>query len=115
MQFVWFYKSLKMLCTGVVLPIKLKYMKPIKVTMLPKNHSALRSILKQEQGEKTASSLFNLNNTQATEEYLNRENIIYEVYNGHQWDSKEAEIRMQVASLIMRHNVNLPQFSPQPT
>jgi hypothetical protein len=71
-----------MLCTGVVLRIKLKYMKLIyiRITMVPKNHSALRSILKQEQGEKIAPCIFKLNNTQAIEEYLNREKIIYEVY-----------------------------------
>jgi hypothetical protein len=71
-----------MLCTGVALRIKLKYMKfiYIRTTMLPKNRSALRSILKQEQGEKTAPCIFKLNNTQAIEEYLDEEKIIYEIY-----------------------------------
>jgi hypothetical protein len=52
----------------------------IRTTMVPKNHSALRSILKQEQGEKIVPCIFKLNNTQALEEYLNGEKIIYEVY-----------------------------------
>jgi hypothetical protein len=68
-----------MLCTGVVLRIKLKYMKLIYIRTT-KNHSALRSILKQEQGEKIAPCIFKLNNTQAIEEYLNGEKIVYEVY-----------------------------------
>jgi hypothetical protein len=61
--------------------------------MLSKNHSALRSILKQEQGEKIAPCISNLNNTQAIE-YLNGENIIYEVYkeeNALKRDSKNQE------------------------
>jgi hypothetical protein len=36
--------------------------------------------LKQEQGEKIAPCIFKLNNTQAIEEYLNGQKIIYEVY-----------------------------------
>jgi hypothetical protein len=36
--------------------------------------------LEQEQGEKIAPCIFKPNNTQAIEKYLNRENIIYEVY-----------------------------------
>jgi hypothetical protein len=85
-----------MLCTGVVLRIKLKYMKLIyiRTTMVPKNHSALRSILKQEQGEKIAPCIFKLNNTQAIEEYLNRVMRFIKkktLLNGHQWDSKTQE------------------------
>jgi hypothetical protein len=68
-----------MLCTGVVLRIKLKYMKLVIYIRTTKNHSALRSILKQER-EKIAPCIFSLNNTQAIEKYLNGEKIIYEVY-----------------------------------
>jgi hypothetical protein len=78
-----------MVCTGVVLRIKLKYMKLIIYIRTTKNHSALRSILKQEQGEKIAPCIFKLN-TQAIK-YLNGEKIIYKEENGHQWDSKNQE------------------------
>jgi hypothetical protein len=52
----------------------------IRTAMVPKNYSALRSILKQEQGEKIAPCIFKLKSTQAIKEYLDQERIIYEVY-----------------------------------
>jgi hypothetical protein len=48
--------------------------------MEPKNYSTLRSLLKQEQGEKIAPYIFKLKSTQAVKEYLDQERIIYEVY-----------------------------------
>jgi hypothetical protein len=69
-----------MVCTGVILRIKLKYMKLIIYISTTKYHSALRSILKQGQGAKIALCILKLNNTQAIEKYLNGENVIYEVY-----------------------------------
>ena len=48
--------------------------------MEPKNYSTLRSLLKQEQGEKIAPYIFKLKSTQAIKEYLDREKIIYEIY-----------------------------------
>ena len=52
----------------------------IKSTMEPKNYSAIRSILKQEQGEKIAPYVFKLSDTKAIQEYLNTEKITYEIY-----------------------------------
>ena len=48
--------------------------------MEPKNYSTLRSLLKQEQGEKIATYIFKLKSTQTIKEYLDREQIIYEIY-----------------------------------
>lgn len=52
----------------------------IKSTMEPKNYSTIRSILKQEQGEKIAPYVFKLSDTKAIQEYLDKERITYEIY-----------------------------------
>ena len=52
----------------------------IRSTMEPKDYSTLSSLLKQEQGEKIAPYVFKLKSTQIIKEYLDREQIIYEVY-----------------------------------
>ena len=52
----------------------------IRSTMEPKNYGTLRSLLKQEQGEKIAPYVFKLKSTQVIKEYLDKEKIIYEVY-----------------------------------
>jgi hypothetical protein len=52
----------------------------IKSTMEPKNYATLRSLLKQEQGEKIAPYVFKLTNIQNLQEYLKRERIKYETY-----------------------------------
>jgi hypothetical protein len=52
----------------------------IRSTMEPKNYSTIRSILKKEQGEKIASYIFKINDTQTLEAYLRKEKIIYEIY-----------------------------------
>jgi hypothetical protein len=52
----------------------------IRATMVPKNHSALRSILKQQHGEKIAPCILKPNNTQAIKQHLDEEKIIYEIY-----------------------------------
>ena len=52
----------------------------IKSTMEPKNYSTIRSILKQEQGEKIAPYVFKLSDTKAIQEYLDEERITYEIY-----------------------------------
>ena len=44
--------------------------------MKPKNYSTIRSILKQEQGEKIAP----YTDTKAIQEYLDKERITYEIY-----------------------------------
>jgi hypothetical protein len=48
--------------------------------MEPKNYSTLRSLLKQEQGEKIAPYIFKLKSTQTIKEYLDQEQITYEIY-----------------------------------
>ena len=48
--------------------------------MEPKNYSTIRSILKKEQGEKIASYIFKINDTQTLEAYLRKERITYEIY-----------------------------------
>ena len=52
----------------------------IKSTMEPKNYSTIRSILKQERGEKIAPYIFKISDTKAIKEYLDKERITYEVY-----------------------------------
>ena len=52
----------------------------IKSTMEPKNYAALRSLLKQVQGEKIAPYVFKINDTQTLETYLRKERITYEIY-----------------------------------
>ena len=48
--------------------------------MEPKNYSTIRSILKKEQGEKIATYVFKINDTQTLEAYLKKERITYEIY-----------------------------------
>src|SRR5215468_9620216 len=52
----------------------------IKSTMEPKNYSTIRSILKQEQGQKIAPYVFKVSDTKAIQEYLDKERITYEIY-----------------------------------
>jgi hypothetical protein len=52
----------------------------IKSTMELKNYSTIRSILKQEQGEKIAPYIFKLSDTKGIQEYLDTEKITYEIY-----------------------------------
>src|SRR5215469_7517894 len=52
----------------------------IKSTMEPKNYSIIRSILKQEQGEKIAPYIFKVSDTKTIQEYLDKEGITYEIY-----------------------------------
>ena len=48
--------------------------------MEPKDYSTIRSILKQERGEKIAPYVFKISDTKAIKEYLDRERITYEIY-----------------------------------
>ncbi|CAG8558338.1 10053_t:CDS:2 [Diversispora eburnea] len=48
--------------------------------MEPKNYSTIRSILKQERGEKISPYVFKLVNPQPVKEYLEKEGITYETY-----------------------------------
>jgi len=48
--------------------------------MEPKNYSTIRNILKKEQGEKIASYIFKLADTNSFQTYLDKERITYENY-----------------------------------
>ena len=48
--------------------------------MEPKNYSTLRSLLKQEQGEKIAPYIFKVFDSKAIKQYLDKEGITYEIY-----------------------------------
>jgi hypothetical protein len=48
--------------------------------MEPKNYSSLRSLLKEERGEKIAPNIFRLEDTETISNYLNKEKITYEIY-----------------------------------
>jgi len=48
--------------------------------MEPKNYSTIRSILKQEQGEKIAPYVFKVSDTKTIQDYLDKEGIAYEIY-----------------------------------
>lgn len=52
----------------------------VKSTMEPKNYAVLRSLLKQERGEKIAPYIFKLENPNPVKSYLQKEGITYEVY-----------------------------------
>ena len=52
----------------------------IRSAMEPKNYATIRSLLKQEQGEKVAPYVFKLENTYSLQEYLKKEKITYETY-----------------------------------
>ena len=48
--------------------------------MEPKNYSTIRSILKKERGEQIAPYVFKMNDTKILKEYLDKEEITYEIY-----------------------------------
>jgi len=52
----------------------------IKSIMKPRDYHNLRSLLKEEQGEKVAPYVFKALNTGKIREYLEHESINYEVY-----------------------------------
>jgi hypothetical protein len=52
----------------------------IRSTMEPKDYSTLRSLLKQEQGEKIAPYIFKISDTKTIKQYLDKEGITYEIY-----------------------------------
>src|SRR5436305_8682719 len=52
----------------------------IRSAMEPRNYATIRSLLKQERGEKVAPYVFKLENTQPLQEYLKKERITYETY-----------------------------------
>ena len=51
----------------------------IKSTITPKDYSVVREILKKEKGEKLAPFIYKLSKLDNLEQYLNKENINYEV------------------------------------
>jgi len=65
--------------------------------MEPKNYSTIRSILKQEQGEKIAPYVFKVSNTKAIQEYLDKERITYEIYQQLHINSKNSSRSINTA------------------
>ena len=61
----------------------------IKSTITPKDYSVVREILKKERGEKLAPFIYKLNKLDNLEQYLNKENINYEVYQSIKIKQKE--------------------------
>jgi hypothetical protein len=60
----------------------------IKSVMKPKNYSTLRSLLQEERGEKITPYIFKLTNAKNIGNYLEQEQINYEIY-----EKKEKEVR----------------------
>jgi len=52
----------------------------IRSIMKPRNYSNLRSLLKEEQGEKINPNIFKLRNSQSICGYLEKEKIAYDIY-----------------------------------
>jgi ASC-1-like (ASCH) protein len=63
----------------------------IRSVMKPRNYSSLRSLLKEEQGEKISPNIFKLSNIQSIQKYLEREKIAYEIY------EKKSESKLEQA------------------
>ena len=67
----------------------------IKSIMKPRDYSTLRAILKERQGEKITPNIFKMFDVRPVKEYLEKENISYEIYNKNdqsEIDNKEKEL-----------------------
>ena len=62
----------------------------IKSTITPKDYSVVREILKKERGEKLAPFIYKLNKLDSLKQYLNKENINYEIYQSVKTNPKES-------------------------
>src|SRR5437763_4505031 len=62
----------------------------IKSTITPKDYSIVSEILKKERGEKLAPFIYKLSKLDSLEQYLNKENINYEVYQSVKANQKES-------------------------
>jgi hypothetical protein len=60
----------------------------IKSVMKPKNYSTLRALLQEERGEKITPYIFKLTNAKIIGDYLEQEQINYEIY-----EKKEDKLR----------------------
>jgi histidinol-phosphate/aromatic aminotransferase/cobyric acid decarboxylase-like protein len=65
----------------------------IRSIMKPRNYSNLRSLLKEEQGEKISPNIFKLSDTQNIRKYLEKEKITYEIYEKKEQDQLEQAYR----------------------
>jgi hypothetical protein len=63
--------------------------------MKPRNYSNLRSLLKEEQGEKISPNVFKLKNCQKIQKYLEKEKVAYDVYEKR--EKNELEVAYQEA------------------
>ncbi|RIA82830.1 hypothetical protein C1645_743498 [Glomus cerebriforme] len=61
----------------------------IKSTITPKDYSVVREILKKERGEKLAPFIYKLSKLDSLEQYLDKENINYEIYQSIKTNQKE--------------------------
>ena len=61
----------------------------IKSTIILKDYRIVREILKKERGEKLAPFIYKLSKLDILEQYLNKENINYEVYQSIETNQKE--------------------------
>ena len=73
----------------------------IRSTMEPKNYSMLWSLLKQKQGEKIAPYVFKLKSMQTIKEYLDQEQITYEIYH-EEGQKKLSSEKKQIKTKIRR-------------
>jgi len=67
----------------------------IRSIMKPRNYSNLRSLLKEEQGEKVNPNIFKLRNSQSIRSYLEKEKIAYDIYEKR--EKNELELAYQEA------------------
>ena len=67
----------------------------IRSIMKPRNYSNLRSLLKEEQGEKISPNVFKLKNWQKIQKYLEKEKIAYDIYEKR--EKNELEVAYQEA------------------
>jgi len=63
--------------------------------MKPRNYANLRSLLKEEKGEKINPNIFKLKKSHSVCSYLEKENIAYDIYE--KKDKRELELAYQEA------------------
>jgi len=66
----------------------------IKSVMKPRDYSALRAILKEEQGEKITPYIFKLGNANQVCDYLKQERINFEIYEQKRAEKDEELIKV---------------------
>jgi hypothetical protein len=72
----------------------------IKSVMKPRDYSALRAILREEQGEKITPNIFKMIDIRPVKEYLEKEKIGFEIYNKDQEEYNQEEKELEKAYQI---------------